>query len=246
MSTRRERITMEAIVVLRSNPNGVRYSDLVRILHQEFPEIPVNTIHGTIWDLNTRLPKEVYKPARGLFRHISFRETQAGEEKPSITARERIDESEFYEPFAHWLVNDLEECTKAIPLGGNKFKDKWGTPDIIGILKPRDSDIIKLPTEIVAAEIKADAGNLITAFGQACAYKSFCHKSYIVVPKDSPKEDLDRLDALCSIFGIGLILFDSSNPKTPEFDIMVRATKHEPDMFYVNKYMKLVEDQLFT
>jgi len=246
MSTRREQITSKAIQALKQNPNGMRYSELVRTLQQEFPSIPVNTIHGTIWDLDVRLPNEIYKPARGLFRHTSFKESQLDEEKQVVTAAERIDESAFYEPFANWLVNDLEECTKAIPLGGNKLKDKWGTPDVIGILKPRDSDIIKYSTEIVAAEIKTDSGNLITAFGQACAYKSFCHKSYIVVPKDSAKEDIDRLDALCSIFGIGLILFDNSNPKTPGFEIRVRAAKHEPDMFYANKYMKLVEDQLFT
>jgi len=66
------------------------------------------------------------------------------------------------------------------------------------------------------------------------------------VPKESRKEDLDRLDALCSIFGIGLILFDHTNRAKPGYEIRVRAAKHEPDMFYVNRYMKLVEDQLFT
>jgi hypothetical protein len=86
---------------------------------------------------------------------------------------------------------------------------------------------------------------LITAFGQACSYKIFSHKSYIVVPNESLDEDLTRLDALCRIFGIGLILLDSTSPKQPGFEIRVRAAKHEPDMFYVNRYMKLIEDDLF-
>lgn len=131
-------------------------------------------------------------------------------------------------------------------MGGNKFKDKWGTPDVIGILKSRESDIIKLQTEIISAEIKVDTANLITAFGQACSYKLFSHKSYIVVPKKSSEEDIARLDALCRIFGIGLILVDSNNPEAPQFEIRVRATKHEPDMFYVNKYMRFIEDELFS
>lgn len=73
-------------------------------------------------------------------------------------------------PFADWLVNDLEDCTKAIPLGGNIFKDKRGTPDIIGKRESKSSDILKMSTEIVSAEIKLGISQLVIAFGQACAY----------------------------------------------------------------------------
>jgi hypothetical protein len=142
------------------------------------------------------------------------------------------------------VLGELGECTKAIPLGGKKFQDKWGTPDVIGIFKSRESDIIKVPIEIVTAEIKTDASNLITAFGQACSYKLFSNRSYLVIPKQSPEEDLGRLDSLCMIFGLGLILFDNTTPTTPEFEIRVRAAKHEPDVFYANKYLQFVEDKL--
>jgi len=246
MATRREKIIAKAIEILKSNPDGIRYSDLVRKISREFPEIPVNTIHGTVWNLETRVPKEVYKPARGLFRHITFREEEISEEeqKPPLEI-EKIKEEDFYEPFANWLVNELEECTKAIALGGNRFRDKWGTPDVIGKREPRRSDIVKAPTEIVSAEIKADTRDLITAFGQACSYKLFSHKSYIVIPKNSSQDDISKLDALCLIFGIGLVLFDNSNPNDPQFEIRVRPLRHEPDMFYVNKYMKLIERELW-
>jgi hypothetical protein len=154
-------------------------------------------------------------------------------------------EEHFYKPFAEWLMNELEECTKAISLGGNRFKDKWGTPDVIGVRAPRPSDIVKPPIEIVSAEMKIDRAGLIVAFGQACAYKLFSHRSYIVVPSASQEEDIARLDVLCRTLGVGLILFDAGNPSAPEFEIRVRAARHEPDMFYVNKYMRLVEDELF-
>jgi len=244
MATRREKIIAKAIEILKSNPDGIRYSVLVRKISQEFPEIPVNTIHGTVWNLETRVPNEVYKPARGLFRHVEFREEEISEEeqKPPLEI-EKIKEEDFYEPFADWLVNELEECTKAIALGGNRFRDKWGTPDVIGKREPRRSDIVKAPTEIVSAEIKVDTRDLITAFGQACSYKLFSHKSYIVIPKNSSQDDISKLDALCLIFGIGLVLFDNSNPN--EFEIRVRPLRHEPDMFYVNKYMKLIERELW-
>jgi len=245
MTTRKEKIIAKAIELLESNPEGIRYSVLVRKISQAFPEIPVNTIHGTIWNLETRVPDKVYKPARGLFRHVEFREEEISGERESPPENVRIREEDFYRPFADWLVNELEECTKAIPLGGNKFRDKWGTPDVIGKREPRRSDIVKAPTEIVSAEIKTETRELITAFGQACSYKLFSHKSYIVIPKNSSQDDISKLDALCMIFGIGLVLFDSSNPSDPQFEIRVRPLRHEPDMFYVNKYMKLIEKELW-
>lgn len=246
MATRREKIIAKVIEILKSNPDGVRYSVLVREISQEFPEIPVNTIHGTVWDLETRVPNEVYKPSRGLFRCVKFKEEEiSGEERKIPPEIEKIKEEDFYEPFANWLVNELEECTKAIPLGGNRFRDKWGTPDVIGKREPRRSDIVKASSEIVSAEIKADTRDLITAFGQACSYKLFSHKSYIVIPKNSSQDDISKLDALCLIFGIGLVLFDNSNPDDPQFEIRVRPIRHEPDMFYVNKYMRLIEKELF-
>jgi hypothetical protein len=245
--SRREQVVKKAVELLKATPDGIRYSDLVRQIQQALPHIPTNTIHGNVWNLESRLPQEIYKPARGHFRHVQFREQAPLEEtKPQPPSLEKVKEEEFYKPFADWLVNELEECTKAISVGGNKFKDKWGTPDVVGIREPRKSDIIKPPTEIISAEVKVDSSNLITAFGQACSYKLFSHKSYIVVPNDSLEEDVARLDSLSRIFGIGLILFDPSDPENPQFEIRVRAGKHEPDMFYTNKYMKLIEDELFS
>ncbi len=130
-------------------------------------------------------------------------------------------------------------------MGGNVFRDKWGTPDVIGIREAKRSDIIKPPTEIVAAELKLDTGALITAFGQACSYKLFAHRSYIVIPSSASEDDVSRLDALARIFGIGLILFAADAPQSPEYSIRVRASRHEPDIFYVNRYLRLIEDDLF-
>lgn len=239
--------------MLDGRPTGVRYSELVRLLHEALPEIPINTIHGNVWNLDAVFPEAVYKPARGVFKATRFRETEPPPEEivsapptsPEAGPTEPTEE-DFYEPFADWLTKELEECTEAIPLGGNRFKDKWGTPDVLGIREPKKSDIIKPPTEIVSAEIKIDKAGLIVAFGQACAYKLFSHRSYIVIPLASQEEDIARLDVLCRTLGVGLILFDATNPATPNFEIRVRAARHEPDMFYVNKFMKLVEDELFS
>lgn len=68
----------------------------------------------------------------------------------------------------------------------------------------------------------------------------------MAVPKQSDKKDKDKLEAQCDIFGIGLILYDNTNPNSPALEIRERAAKHEPDMFYVNYYMKYVEKELFS
>jgi len=239
------RIAQKAIELLVHEPEGVRHSVLIDRLKAELPEIPVNTIRGNLVGLADYKPQDVYRPARGMFQHAKYREignSTAGEmSAPASPAREE----DFYARFADYLTEDLEECTKCIPLGGCTFQDKWGTPDVIGVRKARESDIIKFPTEIITAEIKIDTRSLITAFGQACSYRLFSHRCYLVIPRSSPTEDSARLESLCLALGLGLVLFDSHDASSPNFTIRVRAMRHEPDMFYVNRNLKMIEDRIF-
>lgn len=169
-------------------------------------------------------------------------ESQGG---AAASTQHRIREEVFYPLFANWLKNEIEDVTHAIALGGNAFKDRWGTPDVIGKAESRRSDVIKGPTSIVSAEIKVDTSGLVTGFGQACAYKLFSHKSYLVIPQETSQDELARLDSLCQIFGIGLVTFNSRNPAAPDFRLVVRPLKHEPDLFYTNRYVSHVEKELF-
>lgn len=242
----KEQIEAKALEILRSNPNGVRYSVLLKEIKQSLPTANFNHIRGTIYNLDAKKPSEVYKPGRGIFRHTSFRENQTITEENVHVPVGSVRESDFYEPFADFLINDLGDCTNAIPLGGRVFEDKWGTPDVIGIEKSKLNDIIKHEEVIVSAEIKIDTQGLITAFGQACAYGSFSHKIYIVIPSSSDTEDKEKLESLCQIFGIGLILFDSTNVQDPKWVVRVRPIRRHPEMFYVNKYLKKVPEKLFS
>ena len=245
MATRKEIITKQALKLLEESPNGIRYMQLVKTIKQALPDIPINTIHGTVWNLDQRFPKLVYKPEKGLFRHTKYKDKEITIER-GIEIK-GIKEKDFYPSFADYLKNELEEVTKAISLGGNKFKDKWGTPDVIGVKKSKRSDIIQFQPEIVSAEIKLDTSGaaLITAFGQSCSYKLFSHKVYLVIPKNVSEEDKSRIESLCLIFGIGLILYNSVDSENPEYEIRVRPLKQDPDMFYVNKYLRLIESELF-
>lgn len=243
MSTQREKIIETARKILENSPNGVRYADLVRSISETLPGTKINAIHGTIFEFKKKIDKgeikDVARPERGLYILRKFLKEREIEE---IGREEEINEEDFYKLFAEYLVNDLEECTKAIPLGGNRFQDRWGTPDVIGTYRILGIGHIQPPIEVISAEIKTDINQLITSFGQACSYKLFSHKVYLVIPKDSREVDIKRIESLCLKFGIGLILFDRHNKEKPEFEILTRAVKSEPDYFYLNKYLRLIED----
>ncbi|MCE5268082.1 MAG: hypothetical protein LLG00_09375 [Planctomycetaceae bacterium] len=238
----------KAFEILGSNPEGVRYSDLVRRVAESDPMFKINTAHGTVRYLQENCCDRVYKPARGLFRLTKYREPGTDQLKEELVRKqpERVKEEEFYKPFAEWLVKETEECTKAIPLGGCRFRDRWGTPDVIGKRESMKSDIIQAPVEIISAEIKPDTSQLVTAFGQACAYCLFSHRVYLVISNKAPSDEIARLDGLCLVFGIGLVLFDSENPKDPDFEIRCRPRLQQPDLFYTNRCMKLIEREMFS
>lgn len=224
--------------IVVANPGGIRYAELVRQIVETHPETPKNTIHGSVWDLATRFPSEITKPTRGLFRPASVED---GEQGPSevITATSTsgrpVQEKDFYESFAEWLKNDLDEVAAVTALGGGGLKAKWGTPDVVGVYKPLASNLIKFPLEIVSAEVKIDPQASVVAFGQAIAYRLFSTKSYVVMPSSISQEDLSRLEALSMLFGLGLVVFDI-DLDSPNFSIRVRAQRFSPDMFYVNEF----------
>lgn len=242
-----------ARTIIAANAGGIRYSQLVNQIEQQHPETPKNTIHGSVWNLDATFPEEITKPSRGLFKPVSGNGQEVPVElvPPVAVVEQKLLESHFYEPFAEWLKNDLDEVTEVAPLGGAGLKSKWGTPDVIGVYKPLPSNLIKFPMEIVAGEVKIDPYAPIVAFGQAVAYRLFASKTYIAMPTTLTEEDQSRLEALCVLFGVGLVLFDL-NIKQPNFGIRVRAQRFTPDMFYVNEFAdrlrhhdRDVFDQLF-
>jgi hypothetical protein len=57
------------------------------------------------------------------------------------------------------------------------------------------------------------------------------------MPKTISKNDLDRLDALCSLYGMGLVLFEL-NHDAPNFQMKLRPQRLEPDIYYVNDFAR--------
>ncbi|MEM0134326.1 MAG: hypothetical protein QXU18_03750 [Thermoplasmatales archaeon] len=235
-----KKIRERAYEIIKKRPTGIRYSELVDIIHTENPEFNLNTIHSQISGLrNHKDYKDKLSPVPRIYITIENEKNPI----PSDEIVHEIDsglkrhrEEEFYHQFAIFLKDNLNECTIAKAMGNSKFTFKWSTPDVVGYYKvPTTSSFQKHP-ELVAGELKVDTAYnaLITAFGQAASYLLFCHKSYIAVPEDADADGLDRLENLCILFGIGLLLFDTRDPSKVEFKIRNRAQRHEPNIYYFN------------
>jgi len=244
MASIKDRVFEIAQTILDDHPQGLRWSELLRAIKASDPSLKRNTVHGSVYALVTTSGL-IDKPAKGVYRLIKYRNIESEEilnSPSSITinseTKKTVRESDFYQSFADWLVEDVEEVTRAKPLGGNIFGQKWGTPDVLGFHRSNEWDIVKAPTQIVTAEIKTDTSQLITAYGQACAYKLFSHKVYLVIPVTASDIDLSRLDSLCLISDLGLVTFNADAPDNPDYRILARPRKHDPDLFYTNQCME--------
>lgn len=75
MTTKRELIETKAIEILKKSPQGLRTSQLINAIQDDLPDIHPKTINGIVWLLHEKRPDKVYKPSKGLFRHVSYQET---------------------------------------------------------------------------------------------------------------------------------------------------------------------------
>ena len=64
----------KALELLSNAPHGIRWVELNRRVRDALPQISKNTIAGTLWNLDAKLPDQVFKPARGLWMHAKYRE----------------------------------------------------------------------------------------------------------------------------------------------------------------------------
>lgn len=247
-------IVSTAVSILESEPSGLDFRSLVAGVLKILQGSNAGTVNTTISELDQRT-EDVIKPRRGFFVHrkhfrpVARNERESTTSLPSRRASQSVEdastaaykEADFYQPFADWLKSQ-SECTQALALGGNRMRGKWATPDVLGVLKPGERDFVKPPIEIVAAEIKGSLDDPVTAFGQACSYRLFSHKSYVVVPRSSGnnEDDMDRTVGLCSAFGIGLVVFDPTSPTAGTFEFEVRPRRHDPESYWVNRYLEFL------
>ncbi|WP_095012920.1 hypothetical protein [Tsuneonella mangrovi] len=247
MKLNRSQIQAKAREILEAETGGIRWGALMSRIHADAPETPQNSIHGALQNLFV-ISNDIVKVARGTYqlaKYVAAEDADASAQQAeadgvkvlaAIPGADALTEQVFYDSFAEWLEEN-DEATQAAALGGSSLGGKWGTPDVIGVLKPRAQDIFKFEPQIVTAEIKAVPNQPVVAFGQAVAYRLFSHKSYIVVPNSTSSDDMNRLKSLCSIHGVGLVTF-TLNKDQPDYAVVVLPVNAAPDMFYVNNMLE--------
>ncbi|MGH7176149.1 MAG: hypothetical protein ACREJC_02105 [Tepidisphaeraceae bacterium] len=224
--------------VLAKHPSGLRFTQLVSAIASEHPETNANTIFTQVSSLPKDSHGEIVKPSRGVYQLATLAESQPEQSiAPNESPVSIASEANFYDSFAVWLRDDLDEVTESVSLGGAGLKTKWGTPDVVGTYKPQARDLYRFPTEIVSGEMKTDASQSVVAFGQAVAYRLFSHKSYLAMPSSLGQDEAGRLESLCLLFGLGLVLFDIDQC-APNYRIRTRAQRFNPDVFYVNEFIQ--------
>lgn len=245
-----KQVQQRAVELLEEAPAGLRWAAILHTIQAEHPETPSGTIRGAA-RLLFQNDERIVKVARGTYQLAKYQDAQssAAVAQDEAIANEPVVidtpshasvtllESDFYASFAEWLADGAEEVNVAVALGGSVLKGKWGTPDVLGVLRPRAQDLLKFEPQIVSAEIKIDPGQPVVAFGQAVAYRLFSHKSYIVLPDTTSQDDLGRLKALCSIHGVGLVTF-TLDKAAPDYTIVVLPAQASPDMFYANQMLR--------
>jgi hypothetical protein len=154
--------------------------------------------------------------------------------------RKQTGEKAFYKPFADWLKSK-RGCGEAKPIYRNFANGKWGTPDVVGTRAQPSRPALIITTEI---KIKITQADLVTAFGQACAYQLFSHEVYLVIPRQSEEADKKRMASLCQLHGINLVYFDNKKTNDPDFTLAVDVEQGHlvPDTASVREFERILHN----
>lgn len=67
------RIYTTIFELLEAHPEGVRWTDLLKLIEKSDPNLHPKTINGCVWKLVEKYPDRVYKPKKGLFKLVKFK-----------------------------------------------------------------------------------------------------------------------------------------------------------------------------
>ena len=103
--SRKEEIIEKALLFIGEAPKGIRYTMLVEKIAAALPDIPKNTIHGTVWNLEIQLPDRVIKPARGLYLLAKYR-TNPLQESPARLST-KVKEEDLFQEHKDFPIHQL-------------------------------------------------------------------------------------------------------------------------------------------
>ncbi len=69
-----ERINAKAFELLEIKTEGIRYTELLSMIQEFDPSLHPKTVNGCVWKLVEKFPEDIYKPSKGLFRLLKYKE----------------------------------------------------------------------------------------------------------------------------------------------------------------------------
>ena len=160
------------------------------------------------------------------------------EETPDRQQATDLNEDDLYEPTVVAL-EEQEICNFATVIAKPPLqKWEWGTPDVVGILRPAALvRVLNLPSEVVAVEVKLGAArhSLHVGCTQAANYKRFAHKVYLIVhPQEGkiPKWLKDQ----CRTFRIGLCVLELGE-EGPTLRCIEEAPSDAPELRLLSDFV---------
>ena len=73
LSTITGRINATALDLLKANPEGLRWSELLTKIKASDATLHPKTVNGCVWKLVEKFPDKVYKPSKGLFQLLKYK-----------------------------------------------------------------------------------------------------------------------------------------------------------------------------
>jgi len=70
------RIYSKIFDLLENNPEGLFWSELLVKIEESDSTLHPKTVNGCVWKLVEKFPDRVYKPTKGVFRLLKFKNTK--------------------------------------------------------------------------------------------------------------------------------------------------------------------------
>ena len=67
-------INAKVFELLEKHPEGLRWVDLRKEIQSSDPSFHPKTVNGCIWKLTENFPDKIYKPSKGVFRLLKYKE----------------------------------------------------------------------------------------------------------------------------------------------------------------------------
>lgn len=68
------RIYAKAIELLEQHPDGLRFTELRKLIEESDNTFHPKTVNGCVWKFVEKYPDKIYKPSKGLFRLLKYKE----------------------------------------------------------------------------------------------------------------------------------------------------------------------------